>query len=487
MSKKVNKIVRWQIVLGLQFLASLLLFLFIFKLGALPPMYLALLAGILFVFLGVSFLLMKPSKDKSKSKVREAIGKIVSLLLSVVMIIGTIYIGQGNDALSSITGANEKTNRFNIYALNTSEFETITDLSFYYVGMSKEYDLENHYLEAHNALLNENSKIRVKEYDSYASMIQDFYDGEVSAIYVNQAYDSMIEETNKTFEKDIKIVWSHDIIEQIIDISKNVEVSKSVFTIYISGIDTTGTVSTVSRSDVNMLVTVNPNTKEILMTSIPRDYYVELADKGKKDKLTHAALTGIENSIKTVENFMDIDINYYARVNFTSLIDIVDALGGIEVYSPISFTTARKDLTVVEGMNHMDGNTALRFVRERKEISGGDNARVANQQRVLKGMLDKAMSPSIITNYSKVLKAIDGSFETNMSSEEITDLIQMQLADMATWTFHSVVLEGYGKTMTGGAYMPNTKAYYYVPDQDSVDHASSLIKQMVNGEKIVTE
>ncbi len=170
-------------------------------------------------------------------------------------------------------------------------------------------------------------------------MANDLYDGQTDAIYINEANYSMLEEEHETFRSDTRVIWSYDIVEKTKDISKNVDVTKEVFTIFISGIDTTGPVSTVSRSDVNMLVTVNPETKQILMTSIPRDYYVTLTNKGKKDKLTHAGLGGVENSVSTIENFMGIDINYYARVNFTSLIEMVDALGGIAVYSPVAFTT----------------------------------------------------------------------------------------------------------------------------------------------------
>ena len=294
----------------------------------------------------------------------------------------------------------------------------------------------------------------------------------------------MFEETYQTLSNDIKAIYTYDIVEEIIDISKDVNVTKDVFTIFVSGIDTTGRVSTVSRSDVNMLVTVNPVTKDILMTSIPRDYYVTLANKGKKDKLTHAGLGGVENSVKTIENFMGIDINYYAKVNFTSLVKIVDALGGITVESPYNFTTLHGNYQIVKGQNKMDGAKALGFVRERYSLPHGDGDRVQNQQRVLKAMLNKAMSPAIITNYSKLLKSIDGSFETNMSANEITDLIQMQLNDMTAWTFHSTMVGGNSKLMTGGAYMPNVKLYYNIPDQASIDRAANMIKKMVNGEKI---
>ena len=294
----------------------------------------------------------------------------------------------------------------------------------------------------------------------------------------------MFEANHENFESETKEIWHYDITQEIKDISKNVDVTESLFTIYISGIDTSGPVSTVSRSDVNMLVTVNPKTKQILMTSIPRDYYVTLANKGKKDKLTHAGLAGVENSVKTIENFLNIDVNYYARVNFTSLVTMVDALGGITVDSPVAFTTMHGNYHIVKGSNNLNGQQALGFVRERYGLANGDNDRVKNQQRVLTAMLKKAMSPKIITNYNSILNSIAGSFETNMSSSEITSLIQMQLDDMASWDIHQIQLSGRGTSMTGGAYMPNNKLYYMIPNDESVSYCSSLIKKMMNGEKI---
>lgn len=486
MSKIIKNITKWQVVIAIQMIATVVLGFFVVKLGALPTMYLAIILAVLLLLLVGTFFLMKPSKKKNKNKksVREYAGKILSLLLSIVMLIGTIYIAKGDSTLSSITGANEQTNRFVVMVLNNSPYQDLDDLTNKTVEMSNMYDTEQNYNDSKNALLDENKNINIKEINDYLQLAKDLYTEKVDAIYVNEGYNGMFEEIYPSFTADVRIIWSHDITEEIVDIKKEVNVTKDVFTIFISGIDTTGKVSTVSRSDVNMLVTVNPVTKDILMTSIPRDYYVTLANKGKKDKLTHAGLGGVENSVKTIEDFMNIDINYYARVNFTSLIKIVDALGGIEVESPYSFTTRHYNVKIEKGINYLNGEEALGFVRERYSLPNGDGDRVQNQQRVLKGMLKKAMSPSIISNYSGLLDAIDGSFETNMTSDDIMKLIKMQLNDMSSWNFHSTMLTGTGKNMTGGAYMPNNKLYYLVPDQNSIDKCSALIKQMMKGEKI---
>lgn len=483
-----SKITAWPVILGIQGVASLLLIVLIFKLNALPLLYTLVLIGVVVLLALISFLLMKPSKTTGKGKVRNIIGKVLSLLLSVILMIGSLYIAQGNSVLDAISGANTKTTRISLVVMDDSSYQKVSDLKNQSVEANLDDEDNAKYMnEAIEALNKEESTIKVENASSYSDMANDLYDKKTEAIFINEANYSMLEEEHNTFLNDTRVIWSYDIVEQTEDISKNVNVTKEVFTIFISGIDTTGPVSTVSRSDVNMLVTVNPTTKQILMTSIPRDYYVTLANRGEKDKLTHAGLGGVENSVETIENFMGIDINYYARVNFTSLIEMVDALGGITVYSPVSFSTMHGGYQVHEGYNEMNGEQALGFVRERYGLAGGDNDRVKNQQRVLTGMLKKAMSPAILTNYSSVLSSIEGSFETNMTSNEITSLIKMQLNDMASWDIYQVQLSGTGKMMTGGSYMPNNRLYYMIPNENSVNECKALIQQMVNGETINIE
>lgn len=483
-----SKITAWPVILGIQGVASLLLIVLIFKLNALPLLYTLVLIGVVVLLALISFLLMKPSKTTGKGKVRNIIGKVLSLLLSVILMIGSLYIAQGNSVLDAISGANTKTTRISLVVMDDSSYQEVSDLKNQTIEANLDDEDNAKYMsEAIEALNKEESSIKVENVSSYSDMANDLYDKKTEAIFINEANYSMLEEEHNTFLNDTRVIWSYDIVEQTEDISKNVNVTKEVFTIFISGIDTTGPVSTVSRSDVNMLVTVNPTTKQILMTSIPRDYYVTLANRGEKDKLTHAGLGGVENSVETIENFMGIDINYYARVNFTSLIEMVDALGGITVYSPVSFSTMHGGYQVHEGYNEMNGEQALGFVRERYGLAGGDNDRVKNQQRVLTGMLKKAMSPAILTNYSSVLSSIEGSFETNMTSNEITSLIKMQLNDMASWDIYQVQLSGTGKMMTGGSYMPNNRLYYMIPNENSVNECKALIQQMVNGETINIE
>ena len=229
---------------------------------------------------------------------------------------------------------------------------------------------------------------------SYANLGDDLYNHTVNAILVNTALNGMFEENHPDFENETKEIWTADVKVKIKDFSNRVSVTNTPFTVYISGIDTYGAISTVARSDVNMIMTVNPNTKKILLSSIPRDYYVPLANMGASDKLTHSGIAGPENTVKTIQNYLGVDINYYARVNFTSLTTMVDALGGITVDVDRNFSAGGYTYTI--GQQNMNGAQALAYSRERHSFVEGDNMRVKHQQDVLMGMLNKMMSPAII-------------------------------------------------------------------------------------------
>ena len=291
---------------------------------------------------------------------------------------------------------------------------------------------------------------------------------------------AMINESDADFQDQYKVIYDFSIDVETEDIAHEVDITKDSFNIYISGIDTYGSVSSVSRSDVNMIITVNPNTHKVLITSIPRDYYVTLAGKNAKDKLTHAGIYGIETSVATLEDLLDIKINYYVKVNFTSLIDIVNALGGVNVYSKYSFTS-QDGYYYKEGYNAVDGKKALSFVRERKSFNEGDRTRVENQAAMIEALINKAISPSIITKYTSLLNALDGSFVTNLDFNDITEFIKMQIADMPNWEIENISLngtDGYNYTYSYGG----TKLYVMVPDNETEINASNKINTTLKGE-----
>ena len=449
----------------IQAFMSIVLAALLIQLNVLPMMYIAIII-VIEILLGVGiFFLMRNAQ-----KVRLIVSHIISLVISIMLVIGCMAVSQGNSAIQGLTSDHTQTNRISLYVLDDSSYQELSDLK----NQSIEANVnDEHMAEAIDAL-NKEVALSIQGQEDYVQMSNDLYDQKTAGIYMNEAQSALFDEIHEDFHEKTRVLYTYEITEEVEDFSKDVSVTQNAFNVFISGIDTTGPVSTVSRSDVNMIVTVNPQSKKILMTSIPRDYYVTLANMGQKDKLTHAGLAGVENSVKTLENFLGIDINYYARVNFTSLIQMVDALGGIEVYSDQDIPK----LGIHEGINDMGGKKALSFSRERYSYKNGDNHRVQNQQKVLEAMINKMMSPAIITNYSSILDHIDGCFETNMTSDEITSLIKMQLSDMSSWDIQQIQLQGHGAMLTGGAYMPGNRLYYMIPDEDSVSQCVAQIKEV---------
>lgn len=252
----------------------------------------------------------------------------------------------------------------------------------------------------------------------------------------------------------------------------NADVTKP-YIVYISGLDTYGAIDTTSRSDVNIMAVVNPRSHEILFVNTPRDYYVQLnGTTGLKDKLTHAGLYGVDMSVKTLENLYKVDINYNVKINFTSLEKVVDALGGIDVYSEYNFSSQGYSFAV--GKNSLNGKQALAFSRERYSFDGGDRTRGQNQMRVLAAIINKLSQPSVIVNYQNVLSAMSGLFQTNMSSDTTASLVRTQLNDAAKWTTSSMSVDGTGASEPTYS-MGSQRLYVMVPNQASVDAAKAAI------------
>ena len=307
-------------------------------------------------------------------------------------------------------------------------------------------------------------------------------DSKVDAILVEDSIKSILDEEKDDFLDSVKVIYSFKIKVKSESTVKDVKVTKESFAVYISGIDTYGEISSVARSDVNILAVVNPTTKQILLVSIPRDYYVQLhGTTGVKDKLTHAGIYGIDMSIKTIEDLLNVKINYYFKVNFTSTIDIVNALDGVEVYSEYTFVSY-SGFNFKKGYNYVNGEQALDFARTRKAFATGDRQRGKNQQALIDAMIKKATSKSIITKYNSLLSAIDGKYQTNMGSKKITSLIKMQLNDMTSWNVTSYSLTGHDSN--NYTYTYNQKLYVMEPDSDSINEAMDLIEKTLNGEHL---
>ena len=259
------------------------------------------------------------------------------------------------------------------------------------------------------------------------------------------------------------------------------------FVVYLSGVDNRGELTEDARSDVNILAVVNPLTKRVALINTPRDYYVDLAGTDSKDKLTHAGLYGVQTSMDTLGGLYGIEVDQYVRINFAGFIDIVDALGGVDVYSDQAFTSVGSpgyyDPTdFVEGWNHLDGAAALAFARERHAFATGDIQRGINQMKVIDAMLDKIKSPALLTSYSKLLAAVSDNFVTSLSSNQITALVRMQLSDFASWDIENYSVTGSSSSSTHCYSAQGQKLYVMKPDEDSVAAAQALIQSVLSGE-----
>ena len=484
---KQNKFMKFMtsraLILTLQVVASGVFLYFVYLTQLLPVKYFALLMAVLVVLIAIFWGIIQSGKKKeqeNKHSKRIIISKVLSLLVSIVLIIGSTFAARGNTFLNNVQTTTQKY-AINVIVLKDGKYGSaaLKDLKGKRFGRS--YEKEKSTLN--KALAQMEDTIDTQKYtnfDTYSQLSDALYTGKVDVIVVGEQYKSMLEVNHEGFDDETRIVKTYEFEKKAKAVTTAVtDVTEKPFTIYITGIDTYGSVSTVSRTDVNLLVTVNPKTKQILMTSIPRDCQINLHKNGKMDKLTHTGIYGVEETISTIEDFLDLKINYYAGIT-----NIIDALGGVTVDSDREFTTLHGNYHIVKGKQEMDGDKALCFVRERKSFAAGDFVRGQHQQALLKAMLEKAMSPKIITNFQNILSAIEGCFETNMSSKEIKSLINMQLDDNAEWELFNVQIDGDGYTTEDTYSMHGAACYVMKPYQSKVKRIKKLIDRVEEGDKL---
>ena len=457
------------ILIGLVLLLSFM----IIKLNVLPTLYILIyLAVIVFITSG----LVKVMLINSYKIWLKYICIFLSIVLSIIMFIGILYIFKTYNFMDKIKGKGIYENYY-VVVKKDSRYSDIGSLSMIYTY--------NEYTDAYKEALEKLNK-KVEEVSSIDTLKNKLINGSADAILLSNVMKDYIEEEDSSFKDKTKIIHTIKVKIDEVDATSNVDISKNPFTIYVSGIDTYGDIELRSRSDVNMLVTVNPNTHEVLLTSIPRDYYVRLHNTtGYKDKLTHAGIYGVNMSIATIEDLLDIDINYYVRVNFSTLVDVVDTIDGIDVYSDRTFNPyTNKSITIYKGMNHMDGDTALAYSRERYAYEEGDRHRVANQQDVITAIIKKlTSSKTLLTKYTSILDSISKSFQTNIEMDDLSSIARLQLKDMPTWNISRYSLNGTGD-MDYTYSMGSQKLYVMLPDYDTVDEATSYIKGIIDGKSL---
>ena len=346
----------------------------LFILDMLPIEYLGIIAVILLLLFGITL------ATQLRKKGRHIGGKIFSFFIMILLLFATYYIGKANGALGKISGGSYKVDNMVVAVLADDGAEKIEDAASYTFGV--QYAMSGDDVRSAVADINEKlgTEIQTVEYGSLSEQAQALHDGQVQAIIYNEGYTGILEEAFENYSKNVKIIYQHSIKKELDNTAAQVEVKKDTFSVFISGIDVFGPIETNSRSDVNIVATINPTTHQILLTTTPRDYYVEIPgiSGGQKDKLTHAGIYGVDASMRTLSQLYDTEIPFYARVNFTSLIEIVDQLGGVDVESEFAFTTSEDSglvMDVAQGTNHFNGQQALAFSRERQNIEGGDNQR----------------------------------------------------------------------------------------------------------------
>ncbi len=459
--------------------ATLSLYIFIIYLDMFPMKYLIGIGVILTIILGIILFILISKKTKPKIKITFS---IISLFVISGIIWGLLSGFNTLNFLDKVVSKNYKTERYYVIVRKDSNYENIVDLNgidiYFYNNGSKAMD---------EVILNINEKISstITKSNELLTITDDLLEKRNKAIIMESSLKSILDEENEIFKNNTKIIYTVTTRVEVEKTTKEVGITTEPFILFITGMDTYGSITKTSRSDVNILITINPITKQVLLTAIPRDYYVQLhGTRGYKDKLTHAGIYGVNMSVKTVEDLMDIDINYYAKINFTSLIRLVDVLGGIDVNSKYAFKVWHYNYYV--GNNHLNGDQALAFARERHSLPGGDRTRGENQETVIKEIVEKASNPQILARYNAILNTLNGTFETNMSTINIKKLVKMQLNDMATWNIVSSNLNGtdsHNYTYSLGKQL----LYVMEPKQSTIDKAKAMIEKVKNGEIITAE
>ncbi len=424
--------------------------------------------------------------------------KLVAGILAIVMSAGMLYaisaIDSVQKALISISGQMVEQEITYIFVMKDNDDE-IGDAVDYNFGALSNADTQNT-----SALLTKlteslGNEVRSTTYEMVPELVSALYSGEVDAVILNQGYISLLEAMEEfgDFSEKTRIFYEFTTVREVEPIQPNPAITREPFVIYCSGIDARSTnINITSLSDVNILAIVHPETHQVLLLNTPRDYYVPLVSEpyaGMRDKLTHAGSISIEESMKVLCQLYGVDPSYYIRVNFSGLVDIVDALGGIEVVSETSFYTVPlsvNDLNEIvyyfeEGVNEINGIEALAFCRERKHLKDGDEQRGRNQMAVIKGIVDKATSPAILSRYSELLQAVEGCFITNMPYEDMSALVKMQLKDMRGWDITTYAVSG-DPDYQQCATMPGWDLWVMWPNEADVDIAKALVQQVWNGE-----
>lgn len=481
---KILKIVGY-VICGLMFASGLALMFFFARLRIFPVIYM-LIAAFALVVITVGFVFAQ------RWLTGGIITKVMAVALAAVMVVGCMYVNYTYKKLEAMTGITTKVDSIQIYVLIDDPAQNIKDAKDYQFGILSTLDRENTDTVLTETQAEVGQELKTSEFDNALELVTGLYEGKVRAIILNSAYEGFITETEgfSDFRSRVKSISYKDIVSDVEESQAEEHYlysGDSVFTLYVSGVDTPGKPEQNHNSDVNILLTVNMDTRQILMISTPRDYYVPLSiSNGKADKLTHAGMYGIDVSADTLGMLYGVKIDNYVKVNFTGFENIIDALDGVNVYSEYEFESYGHYYK--QGYNQLDGESALVFARTRHAFLDGDRQRGKNQMAVIKAVIDDMATSDMLKNYREVLNEISQNMVTSMSYDEIADLAMFQLSDMRGWDVQSFSVNGYDGEET--TYSGGSQALYVmIPDESTVEQAKQYLKDMYAGKRItvVTE
>ena len=469
---KTKKLISWGLLAIYAVLAVFLLFL-IFKYNMLAFRYLNIVVAVLSVALAIlCFFLIWSKKAKN--------------LTLILLLLGILINGTSLFAVSQFVGFTSRLNATSNYSNYSMSIAVLADSPIENISQVTSVmgptgtDKDNIQQLMNDLKATQNKELTVEESSSYLAAYKSLLAGDTKAIILNSVFENIIESEYPDYASKIKKIYTKEL-------TKTVETPKDVkgdsFNVYISGIDTYGPISSVSRSDVNIIMTVNRQTKKILLTTTPRDSYVSIADGGnnQKDKLTHAGIYGVDASIHTLENLYGIDLNYYARLNFTSFLKLIDLLGGVDVHNDQDFTSLHGKFHFPVGNVHLDSEQALGFVRERYSLADGDRDRGRNQQKVIVAILQKLTSTEALKNYDSIIKGLQDSIQTNMPLETMMNLVNAQLESGGTYKINSQDLKGTGRMDLPSYAMPESNLYMMEISDSSLESVKAAINDVMEG------
>ena len=455
----------------LLFIVTTIFIVILKKLDVVPDKYFMLLVAVSYIVTIITDIFLFISSDNIVFKLFKGLAYIVTILMIVGYSCGIYYLNKTTHFMNNLNTIKKEITSYYIIVMKESKYDEISDLYgknlTYYEGTSQEV-LSKIRLELNYST--------VKNIDSLKDRL---YTAKTDSILVSDLIKEDLEEKYTDFSERTRVLKTIDITKDVEDITKKVSIKNTSFNVLISGMDSYGTINKTTRNDVNMIATINPNTNKVLLTSIPRDYYVQLHGKtGYKDKLTHAGIYGINTAVQTIEDLFGIDINYYVRVNFTTVESLVNTIGPIEIYSDKAMNLV--ECKYVVGINTVNGKCALRFARERHSYVEGDNHRIKNQQEVIKGIFNKlSKSAMVVTDYTSILDSLDGKFATNMDMKDITAFIKYELEDITKYEILDTQVTGTGSMELTYSY-PHQKLYVMFPSEQSVESAKEYINKISN-------